>query len=58
MDKYIELFGKKYLRCTACSHCDKNKMVCKMFNVACTKDDGCTEEHIKEEEIKYINCYQ
>lgn len=49
-NKYIEMFGKKYLKCTSCSHFNNESNRCKMFDVACARDDGCTLETIKQAE--------
>jgi hypothetical protein len=55
MEKYIMLFGKKYLRCAACCHFNSYNSRCKLFDCWCASDDGCTEEFIQEKELELCN---
>lgn len=50
MNRYLELYGKTYLRCTACNHHDAQSGSCKLFEVACSNGDGCQEKTIQEAE--------
>lgn len=52
MSKYIELYGKTYLKCTACKHHNNQAGTCKLFNVSCSSGDGCQEKTIKDAENK------
>lgn len=54
MDKYIYLYGKKYLRCICCHHYNKAVSRCKLYDVACAIDDGCEEESIKQAEQEVV----
>lgn len=46
--EYIEMFGKKYLKCTSCDHYNSGR--CNLFECSCGDSDGCTENHIKQAE--------
>lgn len=46
--RYFQKFGKKYLKCRYCKHCDTEYERCRLFDVWIKPVmDGCTEDYIK-----------
>lgn len=46
--RYFQKFGKTYLKCRYCKHCDAEYERCRLFDVWIKPDmDGCTEDYIK-----------